>query len=230
MNPQLISDFFLWGMVFIFSTTFHEAAHAWAAKLGGDPTAYHEGQVSLDPMPHIKRSPFGMVLVPIITFFYMGGGWMIGWASAPYDPIWAGRHPRRASLMALAGPASNLLLALIVLVLMWIGQSQGWIYLDNRWLSGAGGLVESDAARTLGNLFTYMYVLNLVLFVFNLIPLPPLDGAQGILILFDESKAREVQGKIESIGFYGLIIAFVFFPLIWERVWPICGNWVFLFR
>jgi len=100
-----------WFVVFIFSTTLHEAGHAFAAYKLGDPTAYEGGQVSLNPIPHIRREPVGMVLVPLISFAL--NGWMMGWASAPYNPDWAHRYPKRAALMAAAGPAANLLLVLV---------------------------------------------------------------------------------------------------------------------
>jgi hypothetical protein len=95
----------VWYMVFLFSVTLHEAAHAWAAQRGGDPTAYLGGQVSLDPRPHIRREPFGMVILPLFTA--ITSGWPIGYASTPYDPVWALNHPRRAAWMSLAGPAAN---------------------------------------------------------------------------------------------------------------------------
>ena len=97
--------------VFLFSITIHEAAHAWAALKLGDPTAYHGGQVTLDPRPHIKREPFGMVVLPLVSVAV--SGWPFGFASAPYDPRWAMRYPKRAAWMAIAGPASNLLLVLL---------------------------------------------------------------------------------------------------------------------
>ena len=75
----------------------HEAMHALVAWKGGDPTAYHGGQVSLSPIPHIRREPIGMLVVPLLTAFTQG--WAMGWASAPYDPVWAERHPKRAALM-----------------------------------------------------------------------------------------------------------------------------------
>ena len=74
-------------VAFVFSATCHEASHAWAAKRGGDLTAYAAGQVSLDPFPHIRREPFGMVILPLIGLFLIG--WPLGFASAPYDPHWA---------------------------------------------------------------------------------------------------------------------------------------------
>ena len=93
----------VWFVAFLFSTTVHEAMHAFAAWKGGDPTAYHGGQVSLSPLPHIRREPVGMLIVPLLTS--LTRGWAMGWASAPYDPVWATRHPRRAAIMAAAGPA-----------------------------------------------------------------------------------------------------------------------------
>src|SRR3974390_119056 len=84
----------IWYIVFLFSTVFHEAAHSWVALKMGDPTAYEGGQVTLNPAPHIKRSPFGLIFVPLFTFF--SSGWMMGWASAPYNPHWALQYPRRA--------------------------------------------------------------------------------------------------------------------------------------
>ena len=111
MDPDLLVLGLTWFVVFLFSTTLHEAGHAFAAWQLGDPTAYEGGQVSLNPLPHIQREPFGMVLVPLITFAL--NGWMMGWASAPYDPAWAHHYPKRAGVMALAGPAANLILVLI---------------------------------------------------------------------------------------------------------------------
>ena len=90
---------------------------------GGDPTAYHGGQVSLDPRPHIKREPFGMVALPLISVAL--SGWPFGFASAPYDIHWAMRYPKRAAWMALAGPAGNLLLVLSAAATIRIGSSAG---------------------------------------------------------------------------------------------------------
>src|SRR5690348_7572570 len=110
-SVEHVVDAVTYFIVFLFSTTLHEAAHAWAALRGGDLTAYHGGQVSLDPRPHIKREPFGMVVLPLVSA--LAFGWPMGYASAPYDPDWARRHPRRAALMALAGPGANLLLVVV---------------------------------------------------------------------------------------------------------------------
>ena len=96
IGPGLVALGLAWYAAFLFSTCCHEAAHAWAALRLGDPTAYLGGQVSLDPRPHIVREPIGTVVVPLLTFV-LTRQWMMGWASAPYDPAWADRHPRRAA-------------------------------------------------------------------------------------------------------------------------------------
>src|SRR6476469_10954504 len=116
MDQMAVATGFLWFVAFLFSTTVHEAMHALVALRGGDPTAYHGGQVSLSPIPHIRREPIGMLLVPLFTALTQG--WAMGWASAPYDPVWAERHPKRAALMAAAGPAGNFIIAGIAFVLI----------------------------------------------------------------------------------------------------------------
>src|SRR5258708_14648811 len=119
MNVEFVLLGAIWYVVFVLSTTCHEAAHAVGAKLGGDLAAFHGGQVSLDPIPHIRREPFGMVLFPILS--YIVGGWMMGWASVPYDPLWAHRHPRRAAWMSLAGPGANFSLAILAAIAIHAG-------------------------------------------------------------------------------------------------------------
>src|ERR1041384_7341109 len=122
MDPAIATGF-IWFVAFLFSTTVHEAMHALVAWKGGDPTAYHGGQVSLSPIPHIRREPIGMLVVPLLTA--LSQGWAIGWASTPYAPPWAARYPHRSALRAAAGPAGNLLIAFVALVLIKIGLATG---------------------------------------------------------------------------------------------------------
>ena len=124
MDLQILATLPMWLVAFLFSTTCHEAAHSLAAKLGGDDTALKSGTVTLDPIPHIKRSPFGMLIVPILTYL-LNDGMMIGWASAPYDPYWAQRHPKRAALMSAAGPAANFAIVLVTAAAIHIGMATG---------------------------------------------------------------------------------------------------------
>ena len=114
---------FIWYVAFLFSTTCHEAAHALVAKLGGDETAALGGQVSLNPVPHMRREPWGMIVIPIFSYISMGA--MFGWASAPYDPLWERRHPRRSGWMALAGPAANFTLMFIAVAGIAAGSRAG---------------------------------------------------------------------------------------------------------
>src|SRR6266705_615693 len=123
MRPDIMAMGVMWYVVFLLSLTCHEASHALAAKLGGDLTAFHGGQVTLNPIPHMRREPFGTILVPIIS--YALGGWMIGWASAPYDPFWEARHPRRAAWMSLAGPGANFALMIIGAISIRAGMLAG---------------------------------------------------------------------------------------------------------
>jgi Zn-dependent protease len=198
VNPDQIVLGFTWFVVFLFSTTLHEAAHAFAAYRLGDPTAYEGGQVSLSPIPHIRREPVGMILVPLITF--VAQGWMMGWASAPYDPAWAHRYPRRAAVMAAAGPLSNLLLAVVSGLLIRFGIAER--------LAGA--------AIPLRILFS----LNLVLFVFNLLPMPPLDGSAILPAFMSDDLALRYRGLIHKPMFslLGLLVAWKVFPYLYAPV------------
>lgn len=193
----------MWASVFIFSATCHEAAHALVAKLGGDDTAYAAGQVTLNPVPHIQREPVGMVVIPAISFFMMGG--MMGWASAPYNPNWAARYPRRSALMALAGPAANLAL----FVLGVIG-----LHLTIAFAEPMGGAL----AEFLFQFSRIFASLNLLLCIFNLIPVAPLDGAEIILLFFPESRAEEIRHKLRSVGMIAFLLVFFIFPKIYYPI------------
>jgi Zn-dependent protease len=197
-------------VIFIYSTVCHEAAHAWAALKMGDRTAYEGGQVSLDPVPHIRREPFGMIIVPLISLFLNGG--ILGWASAPYDPHWALRYPRRSALMALAGPAANLLICILAVILMFIAVKSGVMQIPgmsyrNQILVGEG--MWNQSAQFLSILFS----LNLLLFVFNLLPVPPLDGSNIPLLWLRGSSAARYQEFMAQPG-----VQILTFVLIWRGV------------
>jgi Zn-dependent protease len=203
-------------VVFLLSTTLHEAAHAWAAKLGGDLTAYHGGQVSLDPWPHIRREPFGMVILPLLTALTMG--FPIGFASAPYDPAWAQRYPKRSAWMALAGPGANLLLMLLAGLAIKAGDFTGIFGAPNRISFGhivatEGGPLWTAVAFFLGTMFS----MNLLLAAFNLLPFPPMDGSAAIPLLVGEEKGRVWQNLIwrtPALNFVGYFLAWQVFDYI----------------
>src|SRR5580704_18705543 len=118
MTPDFLVLGVIWYIVFLFSTTCHEGAHALAAKLGGDTTAFEGGQVTLNPIPHIRRETFGMVILPLLGI--LSGTGLIGYASAPYNPAWSVRYPKRSGLMSLAGPTANFALVIVSGIIMRI--------------------------------------------------------------------------------------------------------------
>jgi Zn-dependent protease len=212
-----------WYVVFLLSLTCHEAAHALAAKLGGDLTAFHGGQASLDPIPHIRREPFGMVLFPILS--YVGGGWMMGWASAPYDPLWAHRHPKRAAWMSLAGPGANFALAILAAVLIHAGIWAGAFgHPDSADFTHIVVALKGGVAEGVATLLSVMFSLNLLLGVFNLLPLPPLDGFGAIGLLLPEPAALRVQEFGATMGGFsmiGLLIAWKVFNPIFDLIFTL---------
>ena len=217
-----------WFVVFLFSTTLHEAAHAFIALRLGDPTAYHGGQVTLNPLPHVRREPFGMVLVPILSFVI--GGWMFGWASAPYDPQWALRHPRRAAWMALGGPAANLLLVLLAGVAIRIGLLSEIFYPEVQSFSSIVTSVSPGLWSTLATLLSITFVLNLLLFVFNLIPVPPLDGSGAIGLFLSEENAGKLQVVMHQPQFslLGLLAAWFLIRAIFGPVFGVALSMLYM--
>jgi Zn-dependent protease len=216
VNPQLLVEGLTWFVVFIFSTTLHEAGHALAAWKLGDRTAYEGGQVSLNPLPHIRREPVGMVLVPLISFAM--SHWMMGWASAPYDPLWAHRYPKRAALMAAAGPAANLLLVLVAGLLIRVGIWSGTFYPpDTANFTAVTAAVDTGSwAAAAVTPLSILFSLNLLLFAFNLLPLPPLDGSAILPGVMSDDMARRFHNLLRQPMFsmIGLLAAWRVFPLI----------------
>jgi Zn-dependent protease len=197
MSPELLVYGFISYVVFLFSTTCHEASHALVAKLGGDSTA--AGQITLNPIPHIRREPWGMVVIPIAAFLFMHG--MIGWASAPFDPAWERRHPKRAAIMALAGPAANFTLMLIAVVLWRVGFYFKWLHVNYE--------RPDFAVITL----LVMFSLNLLLGSFNLLPFAPLDGSSGIMLLMSEGTAHRYLDWLRTSPYarIGLLLGLLLF-------------------
>lgn len=200
----------IWYTVLLGSLTVHEAAHALAAKRGGDFTAYLGGQVSLDPRPHMRREPMGTVMVPLLSFAM--SHWMIGWASTPYDPRWAERYPRRAAWMSLAGPAANLALVVLAGVLIRAGMLVGVLRPPEMiHFTQVVAPVSGGSGDVLAVLLSILFTLNLLLFIFNLIPLPPLDGSGAIALIAGDAAARRILHTLRNPRFalIGLIAAWM---------------------
>jgi len=226
--PEKLSVGLLWYVAFLFSTTLHEAAHAFVAYRLGDKTAYEGGQVTLDPIPHMRREPIGTIVVPIISFLI--GGWMIGWASTPYDPRWAYNHPHSSAKMSAAGPASNLALAILAALAIRLGLSMGVFYppssIDySHVIEATGGGVMGTVAAFINILFS----LNLLLFIFNLLPLPPLDGSGVVPLFLSEPRAQAYMEFVHnpSYSFIGIFIAWNLFDYVYSPLHLIFINLLF---
>jgi len=168
----------------------HEAAHAWAANRLGDPTARHLGRLSLNPTVHID--PIGTLLFPLIAM--VTNVPLIGWAKpVPVDPRHL-RHPKRDfALIAAAGPASNLVMA-----------AAGAIVFAMLPHAAPGDIAARSIIRPLFTLVVEFVQLNVLLAVFNMIPVPPLDGGNVLLGVLPRAGAR----LIEQLRPYGFLILY----------------------
>lgn len=171
-------------VILIFSIIIHEVAHGYVAEWLGDSTARYAGRLTLNPIPHVD--PIGSVLLPIITS--ISGGFIFGWAKpVPYNPYNLRHGTWGEALVALAGPASNLILVLIFGLAM-------------RFAPISSGMME---------MFALIVLVNISLAIFNLIPIPPLDGSK-ILFALLPYRAQQVRFFLERYGFF-LVILFVIF-------------------
>jgi Zn-dependent protease len=197
-------------VVLILAFSIHECAHAWTANRLGDPTALMLGRVTLNPLKHLDL--FGSVIFPLIGLYY--GGMLFGWAKpTPVTPRNFKHYKRDDILVSLAGPASNLLSATVALILLLI--------LKHATTGGAVAIATAVlltqhvpvSTLNLPQLFPialflyYVILLNLLLFVFNLIPVPPLDGSH-ILRHFLPYSVLKVYDRIGMFGMLAVMLLF----------------------
>ena len=214
-----------WYVVLLVALTCHEAAHGFIALKLGDPTAYRQGQVTLDPIVHIRREPFGTVIMPILSFIL--AGWMIGWASSPYDPYWARNNRKSAALMALAGPAANLILVVLAGlairtgILLGVFHAPESVTFEQVTAASSPGFANSASVA-----ISIVFSLNLILFVFNLIPLPPLDGSEVLSLFLSYSAAERYTQLLQQPGIriFGLVIAWWLLDIILNPVHLLALN------
>ena len=187
---NLIQTVLIYALPVLFAITVHEAAHGYAARHFGDNTAYMLGRITLNPIKHID--PIGTILMPIMLYFATSGAFLFGYAKPVPVNFGHLRNPKRDMVwVALAGPASNFVQAIVWAVVMITLVGTG---MDERFfleMARAGVLV------------------NLVMWAFNLFPLPPLDGGR-ILVGLLPWKQAQVVARIEPYGFFivmGLVIA-----------------------
>jgi len=195
---QLIQVIAIAAIPILFAITLHEAAHGYVARHFGDMTAYQQGRISLNPLRHID--PVGTVLVPLMTLLL--GGILFGWAKPVPVNFSALRHPKQDMLwVAIAGPASNLVMAL-----GWaLFYKLAWSFPGNYFFEPMMGMAEWGIR------------INIVLMVLNLLPLPPLDGGRVAVSLLPHRQAFQL-AKIEPYGF---------FILIFLAITPVLG-WILL--
>jgi Zn-dependent protease len=185
----------VWVMPVVIAITFHEAAHGWVAWRLGDPTAKILGRVTFNPLKHID--PFGTVILPALLLFGSGGRMMFGFAKPVPVDYGRLRQPRSGMvLVAVAGPASNLLLAVVAALAM-----HGLVAFD--------GDFREWVAR---NLVNAVYI-NCLLCVFNMIPLPPLDGGRVAVGVLPPVLGMRL-ARLERAGFVILIAALFLLPLL----------------
>lgn len=175
-------------VVLLFSAVLHEVAHGFMAEKLGDDTARRAGRLTLNPLVHID--PFGSILLPVVLYIASGGAFFFAAAKpVPYDPRNL-KNPRSGSAkIALAGPLTNLFLALVFGIAVRVG-----IFLD--------------APSLFISLLAVIVYLNIVLAIFNLIPIPPLDGSRVLFAALPPSRTTfRVAYFLER---YGIIIVFAF--------------------
>ncbi|MDH4135052.1 MAG: site-2 protease family protein [Gammaproteobacteria bacterium] len=199
--PQLLAVSIL---PILFAITVHEVAHGWVAKLLGDPTAHRLGRLSLNPIRHVD--PMGTVLLPALLLFVSGGRFMFGWAK-PVPVTWENlRHPKRDMvLVALAGPVANLLMAvfwgLMAKIATLLPEAQHWAA-EPLFYSGAFGVL-----------------FNVLLMVFNLLPLPPLDGGRVAVGLLPGPLGWQLS-RLEPYGFF-ILLGLMLSGLLWTVIDPV---------
>lgn len=191
--------------ILIMSVVIHEVSHGYAASFLGDQTARYQGRLTLNPLKHLDF--VGSFLVPLLLYISQVGI-IFGWAKpVPYNPY--NLKPGRWSeaFVALAGPSANIFLALIFGILLRIGISR-----------------EASWANPAFIQITAMIVfINILLAIFNLVPIPPLDGSK-LLFAFFPDKSYQIRGFFERYGFF-LIIFFILF--LWQSISPVI---IWLFR
>jgi Zn-dependent protease len=189
---SLLQTIAVWILPVLFAVTVHETAHGWVANQLGDRTALLMGRLTLNPIHHIDL--VGSIIVPIMCLSL--GGFVFGWAK-PVPVDWRNlRKPRRdAALVAVAGPLSNFLMAIL------------WL------LIGKCGLLAAKAGFSVAGSFAYMVggagvTINLALMVLNLLPIPPLDGSRVVSSLLPP-RLSMVYNRIEPYGFF-ILVALIF--------------------
>lgn len=183
-----IQRLIIWAVPILFAITLHEVAHGWMALVFGDTTAQSQGRLSLNPLRHVD--PLGTVLIPLVLFFL--GGFIFGWAKpVPVNFYRLNRPKRDMALVALAGPGANLVMAIFWALIMIAGQS---LYQDTPWL-GMPLYFMGNAG----------IIINVVIGVLNMLPVPPLDGSRVLTGFLPDAFGR-LMAQLEPFGLVILLL------------------------
>ncbi|MDO8457482.1 MAG: site-2 protease family protein, partial [Burkholderiaceae bacterium] len=194
---NLIQTVLIYALPVLFAITVHEAAHGYAARHFGDNTAYVMGRVTLNPFKHID--PVGTIAMPLLLYFATGGAFLFGYAKPVPVQFGRLRNPKRDMIwVALAGPGANLIQALIWGIVFYL-------------LQGAGVSETFFLKMAQGGI-----LVNVVMFAFNLFPLPPLDGGR-ILVGLLPYKQAELVSRVEPWGFF-IVMALVIAGVV-SKLW-----------
>ena len=188
MEPAMIQTIAIAALPIIFAITLHEAAHGYAARHFGDPTAWEAGRITANPLKHID--PFGTILLPILMLLLFSGGILFGWAKPVPVDFGRLRHPKADMLwVAAAGPAANLVMTLVWAALL----KSTWLLPVNFFTVPMTRMAEIGMA------------VNIALMVLNLFPLPPLDGGRIVVSLLPPRLAWRF-AQLERFGFLILLV------------------------
>jgi Zn-dependent protease len=209
MELSIAQKIAVWALPVLFAITVHEFAHGWMAWRLGDGTAKFLGRVSLNPLKHID--PIGTIIVPAILMFL--GGFMFGWAKPVPVNFSSLRNPKRdMALVALAGPLSNLIMAILWSAVFSLSYHSGFIQTTG---------LSSDIALLLKLMGEAGVLINVMLMLFNLLPIPPLDGSR-IASSFMNNKLAYQYNLLERYGF--VILLGLMFLGMFERF---LSPWVY---
>jgi Zn-dependent protease len=197
-----VVDFAIQLAVILFAISFHESAHAWSALQFGDTTARDVGRISLNPIRHID--PFGSILLPILSYFLTG--FIFGAAKPTPVDLRNTKDPRVANLVvSAAGPLSNFLLAVVGILLLRIIRIGNPSAMIDLLQALQGERFGAGALAPVTYLLFFFVLVNAMLGVFNLIPIPPLDGS-GVLASLGGPAAQRFLAAIAPFGFFILIL------------------------
>ena len=226
MDEARIGQFVLYMVALIFSLSVHEAMHAWMSNRFGDDLAYHQGRISLNPVTHVD--PIGTLLFPAIAFFT--GAALLGWARpTPVNPLkW--RNKRVANFwVSIAGVLGNLAIAVIVGLIIRIMFHTGQLIPHPQFYSIIPVNADSSTMEAVVALLKVFFVMNVGLAVFNLFPIPPLDGSKILASILPEKFGSAIEA-IEQYGFIILLLALFtgVFGVVFGVVIPIAWNILFI--